>query len=144
MQPPLPLRPLSSTRSSKKAAAVNSTVALLKSAGGAKVATSLMLYCQDGIEADGSFKEGQNTGCDSMTPQLQAMGVGVERIVGSPSIANLRAAFKSPDGSIAAMVALAKKHKLRGIRCAQASFNYPYFPLFLKWGQLKAWAHLGY
>ena len=82
------------------------TLALLEKNGGTKVATSLMLYCEDIILADGSFQSGVSIGCDAMIPQLNTMGIGAERIVGSPSIDNLRAMFKSPAGSIAAMVAV--------------------------------------
>ena len=94
---------------------VTATLELLKREGGSKVATSLMLYCEDLIRPDGSFHAGASIGCDAMIPQLNAMGIGAERIVGSPSIDSLRAMFQSPANSIAGMVALTKKHKLRGI-----------------------------
>ncbi len=94
---------------------VTATLDLLKNEGGAKVATSLMLYCEDAIRPDGSFSAGVSVGCDAMIPQLNAMGIGAERIVGSPSIDNLRAMFLSPSKSISGIVALTKKHKLRGI-----------------------------
>ena len=94
---------------------VTATLELLKREGGSKVATSLMLYCEDLIRPDGSFRAGASIGCDAMIPQLNAMGIGAERIVGSPSIDSLRAMFQSPANSIAGMVALAKQHKLRGI-----------------------------
>jgi hypothetical protein len=94
---------------------VTTTLELLKREGGSKVATSLMLYCGDLIRPDGSFEAGVSVGCDAMIPQLNAMGIGAERITGSPSIDSLRAMFKSPSNSIDGMVALTKKYKLRGI-----------------------------
>jgi hypothetical protein len=94
---------------------VTATLELLKREGGSKVATSLMLYCGDSIRSDGTFSAGVSVGCDVMIPELNAMDIGAERIVGSPSIDNLRAMFQSPTKSIAGMVALAKKHKLRGV-----------------------------
>ena len=66
------------------------TLALLKKEGGSKVATSLQLYCEDGIREDGSFEAGVSPGCDEMIPQLIAVGIGAERIVGAARLARWR------------------------------------------------------
>ena len=58
---------------------VSATLALLKQEGGSKIATSLMLYCEDKILPDGSFQPGVSVGCDAMIPQLTTMGIGSER-----------------------------------------------------------------
>lgn len=92
------------------------TLALLKKEGGSKVATSLQLYCEDLIREDGTFEPGVSPGCDMLIPKLNAMGIGAERIVGAKTISALRAMWKHHEtDSIAAMVAMAKKHKLRGV-----------------------------
>ena len=92
------------------------TLALLKKEGGTKVATSLQLYCGDSIGEDGTFKAGVSPGCDMLIPKLNAMGIGAERIVGAKDITSLRAMWTHHEtDSIAAMVALAKQHKLRGM-----------------------------
>ena len=92
------------------------TLALLKKEGGNKVATSLMLYCGDVIREDGTFGPGASPSCDMLIPELDTMGIGAERIVGAKTITALRAMWtKHEADSIAAMVALTKKHKLRGM-----------------------------
>ena len=79
-----------------------------------------MLYCEDAIHPDGSFSAGVSVGCDAMIPQLNAMGIGAERIVGSPSIDNLRAMFLSPSKSISGIVALTRA-RVRHMRAGAAA-----------------------
>ena len=94
----------------------------LRAAGGASVATSLIVECGDGILADGRFAEGGLStaaarACEALLPGLRAMGIGAERMVEvrNSNISNMRAMFASPSQPIAALVALSAKHHLVGI-----------------------------
>lgn len=98
----------------------NATMALesLRREGGSAVATSMFLYCGVDINASGHvvLKNGGNisAGCAIMIPELNAMGIGAEPVLGG-SLSALRSMFASPTKSIDALVALTKAHKLRGI-----------------------------
>jgi hypothetical protein len=105
---------------------VNATVAMdtLRAAGGSNVATSVFADCGDSIQPDGTLQVGRGSlypwaaPCDSLLPaQLDAMGVGLERLIQSKggAIGPLRAMFAQPQRSIDAIVALARAQKLRGI-----------------------------
>ena len=76
-----------------------------------------MVDCGDEIQPDGTLACKNFTGCASLIPAMQGMGIGVERLVQSAGgkIAPLRAMYSAPQPSIDALVALAKKQKLVGI-----------------------------
>lgn len=86
---------------------------ILKTQGGSKVTSSVLMGCGDTIAPNGSFVPGVSEACDAMTLQLSAIGIGAERVL-SVSVGGLETAFKAPEASIAGFVALAKAQKLRG------------------------------
>jgi hypothetical protein len=98
---------------------INASLAVdqLRAAGGAKAATSVMVDCGDVIRPDGTLTCRNFTGCASLIPAVQAMGIGVERLVQSTGgkIGPLRAMYSAPQPSIDALVALSKRQHLRGI-----------------------------
>lgn len=94
-------------------AAIAKMLAIVKREGGNKAVTSIIINCGDAIAPNGTFVRGVNPGCDAMIPRLAAMGIGSERVVGG-GLAGLQAAFKDPEQSIGAMVALAKELSLFG------------------------------
>ena len=98
---------------------INASLAIdqLRAAGGTKVATSVMVDCGDEIQADGTLTCRNFTGCESLIPAVQAMGIGVERLIQSAGgkIGPLRAMYAAPEPSISALMRLAKEQKLRGI-----------------------------
>ena len=93
--------------------AVTKLIALLKANGGTATFTSLIIGCGDMIDGNGSFIAGDSEGCAALIPELNAMGIGAELVLGASAV-GLRAAFKNSTPVIAAMVARAKTQKLRG------------------------------
>lgn len=83
-------------------------LALLRAQGGSAVASSVFLYCGDAILIDGTFHDGNSTACTTIIPELRAMGIGAERVVGAANITAMRAAFADPSPSIASMAAMVK------------------------------------
>lgn len=86
---------------------------LLKLQGGSKAVSVMIMGCGDVVAANGTFIRGVSLGCDALIPELHAMGIGSERVVGG-TLAGLQAAFANPTPSITAMVALAKELSLYG------------------------------
>jgi hypothetical protein len=119
----------------------SAALSLLNRQGGARVATSVLLYCGDFVAANGAIQagtEGRNASahycsqavcCNAMATQLRGMGIAVERVItlpvrgdvttGSSSpgdlLASLRQMLANPAPAISGLVSLAAEHKLRGI-----------------------------
>ena len=97
---------------------VTAALALLRKYGGSAVASSLLLYCGDSISPNGSFHSKDNPACEVTTTEVQAMGIGVERVIqanGPQGLSSLRAMFKDPADSIAGIAAMARRLKLKGV-----------------------------
>jgi hypothetical protein len=88
-------------------------LSILKLQGGCEAVTVIIMSCGDYITNNGTFVRGVSLGCDALIPELHAMGIGAERVVGG-FLAGLQAAFANPTPSINAMVALAKELSLYG------------------------------